>query len=73
MARPDFNRHGRAAPFRANDLLLKLEPVCVLVLARSLEAADGASAFGPALNLAELAQARGLRCVRIARRAVASG
>lgn len=73
LARPDFTRHGRAAPFRANDTLLSLEPVCVLVLSRSLEAADGTTAFGPALNLAEIAHARGLRCVRIARRTAANG
>lgn len=72
LARPDFGRHGRAAPFRANDELMALEPVCVLVLARSLEAAAEAPAFGPALNLAELAQARAVRCVRIALRRDAS-
>lgn len=66
LARPDFERHGRAAPFRANDALMALEPVCVLVLGRSLAAtAHEAAAFGPALNLAQMAHERGVRCVRL--------
>lgn len=70
LARPDFNRHGRAAPFRANDDLMALEPVCVLTLSRSL-AADRLEAkpFGPVLNLIEQAQRAGVRCVRIAAKA----
>ena len=67
IARADFNRHGRAAPFRANDQLMALRPVCVLVLPESLGAAALAEAppFGPAMNLAEQARQRGVRCVRI--------
>lgn len=67
LARPDFERFGRAAPFRANDQLLALQPVCVLVLPESLglAAQAGAPPFGPAMNLAEQARARGVRCVRI--------
>ena len=68
LARPDFDRHGRAAPFRANDDLMALEPICVLVLSRSLEDPAEGAAFGPALNLAQLAHERGVRCVRIAAR-----
>lgn len=70
LARPDFDRHGRAAPFRANDELLALEPVCVLALSASLAAggAEPRRPFGPALNLVQLAQERGVRCVRIAGR-----
>jgi hypothetical protein len=70
LARPDFDRHGRAAPFRANDDLMALEPVCVLTLASSLERPAGAvsRAFGPALNLGQQAQERGVRWVRIAAR-----
>lgn len=64
LARPDFDRHGRAAPFRANDALMALRPVCALVLATPLSQ-DGERAFGPALNLAQLAQERGVRCLRI--------
>jgi hypothetical protein len=68
LARPDFERFGRAAPFRANDQLMALQPVCVLVLPESLgrAAEAGAPLFGPAMNLAEQAQGRGVRCVRIA-------
>jgi hypothetical protein len=71
LAKPDFARFGRAAPFRANDQMLALGPVCVLVLPESLgRAADaGAPPFGPAMNLADEARRRGLRCVRITARA----
>jgi hypothetical protein len=65
LARPDFERHGRAAPFRANDELLALEPVCVLLLSRSLSAERPGRPFGPVLSLAEAARGQGLRCLRI--------
>lgn len=67
LAKPDFDRAGRAAPFRANDALLDLEPVCVLTLAASLQPHPGEQArpFGPALNLAQKAAERGVRCVAI--------
>ncbi|WP_372784593.1 DUF2493 domain-containing protein [Phenylobacterium sp.] len=70
LAKPDFERHGRSAPFRANDQLMALRPVCVLVLPQSLGVCGtvGAPDFGPALNLAEQARHRGVRCVRIAAR-----
>ena len=53
----------RAAPFRANDEMLELDPVCVLTLANTLNAARGAELkpFGPAMNLAQKALERGLR------------
>lgn len=72
LAKPDFERHGKAAPFRANDQLIALQPVCVLVLPESLGLASqaGAPPFGPAMNLAELARQRALRCVRITARPV---
>jgi hypothetical protein len=63
LAKADFDRHGRAAPFRANDEMIELDPVCVLTLANSLNpnrAAD-LKPFGPALNLAQKAGERGLR------------
>lgn len=67
LARPDFQRHGRAAPFRANDDLLALEPLCLLALPATL--ADPRSrAFGPVLNLLQQARVRGVRCVRIGRK-----
>jgi len=62
LAKADFNRNGRAAPFRANDEMLDLEPVCVLTLANTLNAVRGKSLspFGPALNLAQKATERGV-------------
>jgi hypothetical protein len=70
LARPDFQRFGRAAPFRANDQMLALNPVCVLVLPESFgpATAAGAPPFGPAMNLAEQARRLGVRCVRITAR-----
>lgn len=68
LARPDFGRHGRAAPFRANEDLIALEPICVLLLASPLDGPAAGRSFGPALNLAQLARDRGLRCVRVAAR-----
>lgn len=71
LARADFDRHGKAAPFRANDDLLALEPTCCLTLAKSLDddRHGRSQPFGPALNLAQLAQARGVRHVAIQPRA----
>jgi len=62
LAKADFDKHGRAAPFRANDDLLALEPVCVLTLATSLNTKrnEGLQPFGPALNLAQKAAEQGL-------------
>lgn len=67
LARADFDRHQKAAPFRANDDLLALEPVCCLTLAQSLEhsRAGRSNPFGPALNLAQQATNRGVRHVPI--------
>lgn len=67
LARADFDRHGKAAPFRANDDLLALEPTCCLTLVQSLEhsRAERSHPFGPALNLAQQATARGVRHVAI--------
>ena len=62
LSKADFDRHGRAAPFRANDAILALDPVHVLTLAKSLEAVEGeeAASFGPALNLGQEALKRGI-------------
>jgi hypothetical protein len=70
LAKPDFNRHHSAAPFRANDELLALEPILVLTLAQSLDEARaaGCKAFGPALNLGQKAEQAGLRHIAIRRR-----
>jgi hypothetical protein len=67
LARADFDRHGKAAPFRANDELMALEPTCCLTLAQSLNKArsERTHPFGPALNLAQRAQECGVRHVPI--------
>lgn len=63
LARADFDTHGKAAPFRANDELLALEPTCCLTLVRSLDGSRAAQdrPFGPALNLGQKATEAGLR------------
>lgn len=67
LAKADFDGKGRAAPFRANDELLELEPVCVMTLPNSLNAdrSEGLHPFGPALNLAQKAAERGIRHVPV--------
>lgn len=67
LARADFNAHGKAAPFRANDELIALEPVCCLTLSRSVDTSRSLnqSPFGPALNLGQKAQEAGVRHVSI--------
>jgi len=71
VARADFDRHGKAAPFRANDELMALEPTCCLTLAQSLDCsrAAGSHPFGPALNLAQQASSRGVQHLPIRARA----
>jgi len=63
LAKADFGRFGRAAPFRVNDEMLSLDPVCVFTLANSINPNRKADLkpFGPALNLAQKAAERGLR------------
>jgi hypothetical protein len=67
LAKADFDRNGRAAPFRANDQMLDLDPVCVLTLANTLNPERGASLqpFGPALNMGQKAAEKGLRHVAV--------
>jgi hypothetical protein len=67
LAKPDFDKHGRAAPFRANDQLIDLDPVCVLTLANTLntERSAGLQPFGPALNLGQKAAEKGSRHVPV--------
>jgi hypothetical protein len=67
LAKANFDLNGRAAPFRANEDLMKLDPVCVLTLANSLnpDRAGDRGPFGPAMNLAQRAQAAGVRALRI--------
>lgn len=67
LAKPDFDRNGRAAPFRANDELLELDLVCVLTLPNSLESSRSQvhQPFGPALNLGQKAAEIGVRHVTV--------
>lgn len=74
LARPDFARHGRAAPFRANDQLMALEPVCVLTLAASLDERVAGKPFGPVLSLVQKAREAGVRSVAVrARKVIRTG
>ena len=67
LARADFNRHGKAAPFRCNDEMIDLEPVCLFTLANTLNAERGAEMkpFGPALNAGQKAEEKGFRHMAI--------
>ena len=71
LARADFDAHGKAAPFRANDDLIALEPTCCLTLAHSLDEGRGSGdrPFGPAMNLGQKAMEHGVRHVAIRARA----
>jgi hypothetical protein len=66
-AQPDFDRHGKAAPFRANDEMIELDPVCCITLAHSLDGLRGEATqpFGPALNLGQKADERGIRHIPV--------
>ncbi len=70
LARADFNAHGKAAPFRANDELIALEPAVCLTLVHSVAGVrEEQRPFGPALNLGQKAMENGLRHVPIKARA----
>jgi len=70
LARADFDRNGKAAPFRANDELIALEPEVCLTLVHSLAGVrEDQRPFGPALNLGQKAMVNGLRHVPIKARA----
>jgi hypothetical protein len=70
-AQPDFDRHGKAAPFRANDEMVELDPVCCITLAHSLDdgRGDATQPFGPALNLGQKADEKGIRHIPVRLRA----
>lgn len=70
LARADFDTHGKAAPFRANDELIALEPEVCLTLVHSVDRArEDQRPFGPALNLGQKAMESGLRHLPIKARA----
>jgi hypothetical protein len=70
LARPDFERHRNAAPFKANDALLAFDPALVLTLPGSLdpERDPQARPSGVVLNLGQKAEDAGLRHIRISAR-----
>ncbi len=74
LAKADFEKHGKSAPFRANDEMLQLSPVCCLTLAHTLNAAraEQTTPFGPALNFGQKAQEEGVRHVSVRTRARAA-
>ncbi|ESQ79259.1 DUF2493 domain-containing protein [Asticcacaulis sp. YBE204] len=67
LAKADFDRHRRAAPFKANDEMMALDPVLVLTLDHSLDG-EVTDAFGPAANIAQKAREMGLRVVSVTRK-----
>ena len=70
LARADFDTHGKAAPFRANDELIALEPEVCLTMVHSVDRARADHRpFGPALNFGQKAMESGLRHVSIKARA----
>ena len=73
LAKADFNKHGKSAPFRANEEMLKLSPVICLTLSHTLNAkrAEQTKPFGPALNFGQAAQEEGLRHLSVRHRRTA--
>lgn len=70
LARADFDAHGKAAPFRANDELIALEPEVCLTLVHSVNRSRADQRpFGPALNFGQKALENGMRHVPIKARA----
>lgn len=66
LARADFDAHGKAAPFRANDDLIALDPKVCLTLTHSVaEERKDHRPFGPALNFGQKALENGMRHVPI--------
>jgi hypothetical protein len=70
----NFDRDGKAAPFKINDQMLTLEPVLVLTLSNTLDAdmANTSAPFGPALNLGQKAEEKGIRHIKITAKVAAS-
>ena len=68
LAAADFNKHNKAAPFRANDELLALDPVVILTLPATLEpmANEEIKDFGPCLDIAKRAAEKGINTIRLA-------
>ena len=73
LAKADFARHGKSAPFRANEEMLKLSPVICLTLSHTLnpERAEQTTPFGPALNFGQAAREEGVRHLNVRTRRTA--
>jgi hypothetical protein len=70
LQKPNFNKYNSAAPFRANDTLLKLQPVMTLTLDNSLNPISAQERpFGPAQAIGREAETLGLRHERVKARA----
>jgi hypothetical protein len=65
LARPDFEKHKGAAPFKANDQILDFEPTLVLTLAETLDAEAQSKPSGVVLNLGQKAEQAGVRHIVI--------
>ena len=70
LVRPDFERHRNAAPFKANDTMLALDPALALTLPASLEPRESERErpSGVVLNLGQKAEDAGVRHIRICSR-----
>lgn len=61
LAPADFNVHRSAAPFKANDQLLSLNPALCITIPKSVTNTDDEQGFGPALNLGQKARTEGVK------------
>lgn len=70
IAKPDFAKHNKAAPFKANDALLELNPVLCLTLPHSLDASrrETTKEAGVVLNIRQKALETGVRHLAVALR-----
>ena len=62
LVKVEFDRLGKAAPFRANDMMLELEPILVVTMPQSLNKAraEAHPPSGPILNMAQKSQKAGI-------------
>jgi hypothetical protein len=69
LARPEFEKHKGAAPFKANDQVLGFDPALVLTLANTLNLDVETKPSGVVLNLGQKAEQAGIRHIPIRARA----
>jgi hypothetical protein len=67
LSKANFEKFKAAAPFKANDDLLALDPILVLTLDHTLEPTheDECRSFGPAANIAQKAREKGIRTMAV--------